>query len=457
MLQHARLPLIGLLVVGCPGDDESMATGTQTDGTATTVTSTDAPTNGGTTTTASASATESTTGPTSDSLTGETTSDTGSGSSSGGEPMCPTTRFPGSVDGVEPESYSHHPPVQVAGSLYRMVETPASDGNNPKMMKSDDGGATWAEMDEDGRPDARDLEGTYQLVVEDTIYFSHTAANVWFYAFDASTDTWLALEDVDDTLDDAGSTQYSSLARTGDGQFWIAYSSDLVGGRSQISYRRRMAADDFSAATVVEDTDGEWTGPRLLAGSDDVTHLFYKNQADDELLHRTLSDGGVLSAATRIDTAGTSGIPVPHTHAVTYDSGGSEVIVLAFSGDDDSLKAVTLVDGVAGAEEQVSTDTVLQDAEIVENEGVVAHVVVQGTTVHAMWTDEASGDILYSSRPDGGSWSAEQTVWSSDGQEALYLYCSLVRDGNCPRIGCTYDVGPHADDTGQIEYLEFVL
>ena len=48
-------------------------------------------------------------------------------------------------------------------------------------------------------------------------------------------------------------------------------------------------------------------------------------------------------------------------------------------------------------------------------------------------------------------------MWTSEGETALYLYCSLLRDGNCPRIACTYDVGPHADDTGQIEYLEFVL
>ncbi len=59
-------------------------------------------------------------------------------------------------------------------------------------------------------------------------------------------------------------------------------------------------------------------------------------------------------------------------------------------------------------------------------------------------------------KPDQGSWSGEQTVWSVAGQEALYVYCTVLQDG-CDRLGCTYDIGPHADDSGNIEYTEVVL
>jgi len=152
---------------------------------------------------------------------------TGAAAGAGGGADCPETVLPGSISGVEPESVANHAPmVDGNGNLYRMVESPLSDGNQPVMMLSVDGGATWAEVDEAGRPSATDLEGTYQLQVGTSAYFTVTRGQrVWFLGFNTSdaaslADRWLPTELVDDNLTSGGVKQYSSLTQTSDGQFW---------------------------------------------------------------------------------------------------------------------------------------------------------------------------------------------------------------------------------------------
>ena len=88
----------------------------------------------------------------------------------------------GSIDGVEPESISHLPVIEDSnGNLYRLTESPKDDGNNPRMMKSSDGGASWREVDSGNRPDVSDLEGVYQVSSGSKIYYSiNTGTRTWF-------------------------------------------------------------------------------------------------------------------------------------------------------------------------------------------------------------------------------------------------------------------------------------
>jgi len=164
---------------------------------------------------------------------------------------------------VEPESHSHHPPtVDGNGNLYRMTETPADDGNNPQMLESSDGGASWSEVDSGNRPDARDLEGTYQLQVGTTAFFSVTRGpQAWWFGFNTSDaaegpDTWIATEMFDDDLTNSGVDQASSLAQISDGQFWLAYSDIVIDGRQQIALRRRTGPGTYGSKVTIDTTSG---------------------------------------------------------------------------------------------------------------------------------------------------------------------------------------------------------
>jgi hypothetical protein len=385
------------------------------------------------------------------------------GAAGGGVPQCPSATLPGSIDGVEMESMAYHPPEQDSlGNLYRMTESVQDDGNEPRMMKSSDNGATWAEVDRDHRPTAHDLEGTYQVRLGCQIFVSvSTGKKIWWISFNMSDcqdkpDQWSAEDQIDDALS-GDITQYSSLARTSDGRFWLAYSDSVVGDRQQIALRQRQSAGTFGQKIKPESDSGEWTGPRLLLGAADVVHLFYADHTNKRIYLRQVTGAGTLSAAVRVDEAGTSSVAAPHTNAVHYQDAGHDVLVVAYADGNNRLMAVPITDGAVGAAEEVSAEAVLQNPPIVLNEGTVASLVLDGTTVHVVWTDKATGAIRLRSRSNDKTWSSAQTLWSASGKTALYVHCGLLRSDQCPRLACVYDIGPHADDTGEIEYFEFVL
>jgi hypothetical protein len=191
-------------------------------------------------------------------------------------------------------------------------------------------------------------------------------------------------------------------------------------------------------------------------GARDVTHVFYKDYLENRLYWRTLSASGELSSPTRVDTAGTSSERIPQTNAVYYDADGSEVIVIAYADDRGRLRAVTIADGEV-SDEMIAPDRVLEDPNVAANDGTVAHLSVDGTTVHVLWSDLASGDLLHSTRIHGGSWSAPSDVWDSGDNIAWWVYGAVYERGGRRRLGYTYTVGPHEDDVGHIEYDEIAL
>ena len=373
--------------------------------------------------------------------------------------------LPGFIDGVEPEAHSNHPPmIDGNGNLYRVTESVAADGNNPRMMRSTDSGATWSEVDADSRPSPSDLEGCWQLQVGSTIYLSVASSDeVWLTAFNTSDaadrpDQWVLDETVEpDLANDGGVVQFSSLAATSDGQIWIFYSGTMIDGRQQIGFRRRSASGEWSDARSIGDTSGSWTGPKAIVGAGEVTHVFYKDFVDHQILWRTLSPDGTLSDATRIDTSGTSEERISHTNAMYYDDAGREVIVVGFTDPDGNLRAVTITDGVVGSEELVSVDPVLEDPAVARNDAPVAHLALHGTTVHALFSDDATGDVLHTSRPHGGAWTAPETAWASGDSIAWWVYGNVYVRAGRHRLGFTYDIGEHEDDVGNIEYDEITL
>ncbi|MEM9187539.1 MAG: hypothetical protein AAGF12_00085 [Myxococcota bacterium] len=373
--------------------------------------------------------------------------------------------LPGSIDGVEPESLSNHPPViDGNGNLYRVTESVQDDGNNPRMMRSTNGGETGSEADEDNRPSARDLEGCWQLQVGTRIYYSVAASDrVWFAAFNTSDapdrpDEWVIDERVVEDLGNSGGVvQFSSLAHTSDGQIWLFYSGTVRSGRQSIEYRRRSASGSWSEPSPIGDASGSWTGPRGVVGANDTTYVFYTDYENAELYVRTLDASGNLSNATRLDVDGLSDERIPHTNAIYYDAAGVETLVVGFTDTDGALWSVTLSDGAAAAPVLVTSGPVLEDPSVAQNDGTVAHFAVDGTTAHVVWVDDDSGDIFRSSRPNGGQWADATRVWDSGSNIAWWVYANVYERGNRRRLGYTYDVGEHPDDEGNIEYNEVTL
>jgi hypothetical protein len=255
-----------------------------------------------------------------------------------------------------------------------------------------------------------------------------------------------------------GSLQYASLAKNADGSVWVAYGAPPSGGpRSAVV--RRDPQGTYTSPVVVDPTVAT-TAPRLVKGTGDRTYVFYKTEADDRIWFRALSAGGALSPPTRVDSGGTHLIETPLTNVVSYADRGAEVLVVLFAGPDGILRSVEVRDGVPGPEQQVSSTPVTIDPGETTNNAAVAHLAVVGTTVIAMWSDAANGDVYSDQRLDGGQWGPDSRrvdTGAGTASNVQYVYVNVLRQsGDQAAVGFTYDVGPTVDDDSNIFYGQFL-
>jgi hypothetical protein len=380
----------------------------------------------------------------------------------------------GTLQGIEPEAHSHVPPyVDGNGNLYRVVEEfgrPEPNHNTPRMMKSGDGGSTWREVDEDDRPTDNDLEGSWLLQAGTALIYVYTDGETVSYSSfstsDAASDPdqWETTDERGITGLDAGSQQWTCAARTSDGRVWVFFSDTLVGDNKQLSYIRRDGADDWTPKTRISSDTDSFTGATCVVDpATDVTHVFYHDYADKQVLYRTLTDAGILSAATRVDTTGTSTASRGYnavTNPVVYTADGASVVTAMYASAE-GVRAVSVTDGVVGDEQAIdSADPLFSPANSDKNtgnDGPVMHLAVQGSTLHAVWAAESTGDVWHSSRPHGGAWTKPERLVDSGRGHVSWLYANVfILDGEAV-LGFTYDVGPHLDDAGDIRYSQVPL
>lgn len=368
---------------------------------------------------------------------------------------------------VEPESHSHNIPViDSNGNRYRHAESNlAHDTNRLAIHKSTDGGIVWKAVAWASHPTAQDLECTWIQKVGTKFYVLITRDDtVWLVPFnmsdDASPDTYGTQETVDTGLSSTGVVQYCSFTVLSSGVMHMFYSDTLAGANNQIGHRTRTAVNTYTAKTTFNDGVGQdVTGPAAVLGANDITYVFYKDKTADILYYRTVSaDGATISAKTAV-ASGTAISPqsMPHTNPIYYDDAGVEVIGIAYINDSDILKYRELRNGVLQTEETISTAAVTRNPGTTDSQAVVANLAVDGTTVHAMWSRQADGDLMRDSRTLGGSWGTDTVVWASAGETGWYIYCDVIQEGIQIKLIYTYDQGIHVDDGSNINYNEIVL
>ena len=369
---------------------------------------------------------------------------------------------PYEIPGVEIESHDHVPPmVDGRGNLYRVTEDSKSNGNEPQVMRSPDGGVTWTEQDPLNRPPIGDTEGGWALQDGPTIWFAWQSSDIRLMRFNTSDhpsapDTYQFQNEVVAPEADGG-LQYASLAKNADGSLWVAYGGVPSGGpRSALV--RRDPSGTYSSPVIV-DPGVATTAPRLVKGTGDRTYVFYKAEDENRIYFRSLSAAGTLSAPTRVDSGGTDAIETPLTNVVSYADGGAEVLVVLFAGPDGILRSVEVRNGVPGPEQVVSSSPVTIDPGETTNNAAVAHLAVAGTTVIAMWSDAANGDVHSDQRLDGGQWGPDTRrvdTGAGTASNVQYVYANVLRhSGSEATVGFTYDVGPTVDDESNIFYSQF--
>lgn len=407
--------------------------------------------------------------------------------------------LPSLVDGVEPEAAGsfHGPYMDSNGSLYILTEEYLAAGgpgfgNHPMIMKSADNGATWTRMDAANGPgynlsgSFNDLESVWlvQRAGTNSLIVLHEKASSrwWGHTYRTSDhptnpDTW----DAASFGTSSGLEQFTTAPPSESGIGGVTLSDGTVRafirGNKQSTFdairHAVMAAGGVSwniaGATYITHANVNMSRPTPVVGESDNTYMFYRDHTNGRVYYVTISSTGTVSGATRVDSGGAgAGATTKYENNVVppvyYDDAGTPVVVVGFVNASDQLRTVEIRGGSVGSEQVVSTDTVTvnpQDSggSSTDNQGPSAALAVLGTTVYALWGDNTSGDLYYSTRANGGSWSARTLLNDTGASKAVHwTYANVVtRPGGDKYLSYTYDIGPHADDDSDIMYDDLLI
>lgn len=400
--------------------------------------------------------------------------------------------LPGSITGVEPEAANgfQGPIMDSNGNLYRVTEEflgagGAGFGNHPRMEKSSDGGQTWSRQDATNSPgyntagSYNDMESawiTHRPTADEIVLTYMKAQSRWwgvsYRTSDHPTnpDTW----DTGTFATSSGQDQFGTQASESgiaacvlsDGTVRAFIRGTPQSANQAFLHRTKATTTWDSGATYITHASVDMTRPSCVVGESDTTYLFYRDHTNGRVYYRTVSSTGTVGSPSRVDTNGAGATDSYMNNVVPpvyYNDGGTPVVVVGFVNASNVLRTVEVRGGTPGSEQVVSTDTLVNDPPSsggqTDNMGPSAALAVHGTTVYALWGDDTSGDLYYATRPNGGSWSARTLLADTGtGNEVQWLYANVVTKPDASKIlAFTYDIGPHADDGGNIQYNELAL
>jgi hypothetical protein len=323
------------------------------------------------------------------------------------------------------------------GDLYFPME-PSETWNRLMMVKSDDGGDSWREVDGTHRPETGDLEGFASMLAGDRIHMLHqTSDHVLYHAFNTadhsdSPDRWAVR---DERLASPGEppTQVADLAVRSDGSVVAVY-----GGPDDLRIRVRSSAGRWGQASVIESSGGAaLSGPTVVLGRDDVVHLAYTSR-DGTGWYRKLLVGGELSDPLRITSdLGGDESDVGSILPLLYLAGSDSVNVLYRTSDGRLQERRVQSDGSLSEPVSVTERRVVQSA--VDSDQVGADAVVDGEVVHALFIEQNTGRLFHTLRVDG-RWSDGDLL--VDEADVQWVRGSLINLPGVGRVyGYVYDAG----------------
>jgi len=357
------------------------------------------------------------------------------------------------------------------GNLYRVLESTLADNNQPRMMKSTDEGLTWTEQDAANRPGTSagvicDLESGHVTWdhVDKTITFTwQRSGNVAYSKFKTSDaasnpDTWTSNVRELHTTVTAAAPQYTSHTSPQDQAYeWLFWGSNTP----KPQFRSRTNSSTLGSVTDVDST-GVNPSAVLLPNEHDTMIIYEKS---NQVHYKKLTSSGTLdSSSTRVDASGlqtgSSGAVVAYAAPVAYlGPNGTDVVVsVLFIDVNGDLRSVDIVNGTPGSESVVTTNNPAADVGTTTSlQGVIA-LAVHGTTLHAVWADGTSYDVLHASKPYGQSWSGTDTLYNTAGGEDVdWVSAAVVTHSGQTYLGYTYYVGPFTEDAGTTYYNRLSL
>jgi hypothetical protein len=375
------------------------------------------------------------------------------------------------IGGVYPESNSFIGPFRDGnGSLYTVTELSAADPR-PCIRKSTDGGRTWTEVDPANRPSHDDLESLW-LVQEGTrIHVLHQRSGtsspmrVSYHSFNTSDapsnpDSWQTKDEV--VALPGPDNQAVSLVQRSNGDLLAFYRTTPSGADQRIAWRKKQTGGSWGPETLVDSAPGKsFTQVGAVRGANDRIHIFYKNDTDSAIWHRSLDSGDTLSPAETVNDTATSTDDETMINPVYLDAAGTERVMAAWKRSSDGLLVGAVIenDGAPQAEEPISDVPVYEDPVRVTSLQAVASLAADDAAneIHAVYSDDARHGLWRDVRGDR-MWGRDIQV--VDGAEAEIISANVFTqspgNGGHKVVGIVFDANTGLADN-EVFYTDFGL
>lgn len=369
-------------------------------------------------------------------------------------PVLTLTIPPGHLGGTFVETPGRLGPWEASnGDLYFIME-PTETYNVLMVVKSSDGGRTWAEVDGANRPAADDLEGFATQLRGDTIHMLHqTSDEVWHHSFRtsdhfASRDSWDIRDELVATPEEPP-TQVASIAVRSDDSIVGVY-----GGPQKIHYKIRSTEGSWSSETVVDEgIPPNLSGPQVVPGNDDVVHFAYTG-SDGTAWYRRIATDGTLSPREQLGAGlGTTENDVGSILPLVYIPETNTVVIIYRQATGTLWERRIVEHGPPTEPVQVSDRSVVQNA--VDSDQTGADAVADGATVHVLFIEAGTGNVYHTRTDDAGAW--QRPTLQVDGIQGQWIRgMRLTRGRGTPVYGYVYDAGSNGG-SGMNRYGELPM
>lgn len=341
------------------------------------------------------------------------------------------------------------PIVDTNGNLYAIIEGGSGD-SLAYMMKSTNGGITWAEMDGAGKPTNNDNEAFWMaqdpsetgLVRAIHIDSSFNTYAHEFRTSDHATnpDTW-GTNDV--LLHNAvdGPLQCVSLVINSVGDTYAFFVVDAEATYNKFAYRRKPKGQAWDATVIMD--QGQNVGIKsvhAVMGANDKVHIFghTAHLTPNQVWHRSLTSGGVLSAWERVDSTGTHTQEHPMINAVYHDVGGVERVHVGWRDGSSMLRTGHIDNDGTPVDDGVASVSAI-DGSFLQNSSAMAALAIDGNRLYTLYSPTSDRDLYVRSRDGLGSWGSEIKI--RDSISVQWIFANIYTRAGQKRLGFLYEAG----------------
>jgi hypothetical protein len=359
------------------------------------------------------------------------------------------------------------------GNLYIPLE-PSETDNLLTMIKSADGGKTWAEMDGANRPTASDLESVDCVQVTDTIHIGLNPGGAYSYhtfrMSDHATnpDTW---DIKDETVATFSETDQAGALQPRDDGTVVAFYRRTEATFEKIYYKIRSSPGGTWGSENDLDTTASthFTGVMCVKGESNKIHIFYKDTTNENVLHKSLTSGDSLSGPETVYSDPIqpgAGQQTSITTPVYWDSSGVEKIMVGILDESDTLLYTVVIsdDGTPESAKVVSANTVNND--FATGRLPIADLVNDESDTYVLYSRVSDGSLYLDTASDDGGWGTDVlhrspvTIGGAIAVIRGQVFTHSSGNGGAKVYGYTYEdsyTGPSAGYTGFIRYGEYEI